>query len=123
MNRYVPVDSRALTDFKGYACRIFAALSVMWVVRTVPGAGQAPGTPPASTAAAVPEVQEPMVPLPLTIAGDPPRVALGARLFQDVRLSGRNTMACATCHQLPRGVPMGYHRPKARTAWSAAAIP
>jgi cytochrome c peroxidase len=51
-------------------------------------------------AVAPPEPQEPLVPLPLTVMADPSRVALGARLFQDVRLSGPNAMACATCHQL-----------------------
>lgn len=47
--------------------------------------------------------QEPLEPLPLHVPGDPARVALGERLFHDVRLSGRNTMACATCHRFDRG--------------------
>jgi cytochrome c peroxidase len=38
-------------------------------------------------------------------------VALGERLFGDVRLSGQNTMTCATCHQLTRGGADG--RPQA----------
>jgi cytochrome c peroxidase len=43
------------------------------------------------------------VPLPLSLPLDPHRVALGARLFADVRLSHDNTRACTTCHPLERG--------------------
>jgi cytochrome c peroxidase len=48
------------------------------------------------------------------MALDPARVALGERLFRDVQLSGDNTMACATCHQLAQGGDDGV--PQARTA-------
>jgi cytochrome c peroxidase len=113
MTHDAPVDSRARTDLKRYACRIFVVLSLIWALGTVPSAGQAPQAPASSTAETVPEVQEPLVPLPLTSATDPARVALGARLFQDVRLSGRNTRACATCHQLARGGADGLPQPKA----------
>jgi cytochrome c peroxidase len=47
--------------------------------------------------------QEPITPIPLALALDPPRVALGERLFHDVRLSHDNTRACAMCHPLQRG--------------------
>jgi cytochrome c peroxidase len=115
MTHDAPVDSRARTDLKRYACRIFAVLSLIWALGMVPtSVGQAPQVPVSSTAETVPEVQEPIVPLPLTPAADPARVALGARLFQDVRLSDRNTMACATCHQLARGGADGM--PQAKTA-------
>jgi cytochrome c peroxidase len=49
-----------------------------------------------------------MVPLPLTPAVDPARAALGEQLFQDVRLSGQNTVACVTCHQLALGGANGH---------------
>jgi cytochrome c peroxidase len=49
------------------------------------------------------EPQEPITPIPLSLALDPPRVALGERLFHDVRLSHDNTRACTTCHPLQRG--------------------
>jgi cytochrome c peroxidase len=114
MTHDAPVDSCARTDLKRHACRIFAVLSLIWALGTVPSGGQAPQVPVSSTAETVPEVQEPIVPLPLTPAADPARVALGARLFQDVRLSGRNTMACTTCHQLARGGADGL--PQAKTA-------
>jgi cytochrome c peroxidase len=67
--------------------------------------------PIAHAASVMPEPQEPLLPLPLTLTLDPTRVALGARLFQDVRLSGQNTVACATCHLLERGGDDG--RPRA----------
>lgn len=60
--------------------------------------------PPIATAEGVlVGAQEPIVPLPLHTPTDAARVALGERLFHDVRLSGRNTMACATCHRLEYG--------------------
>jgi cytochrome c peroxidase len=46
--------------------------------------------------------QEPITPLPLSLALDPQRVAIGERLFHDVRLSHDNTRACAMCHPLER---------------------
>src|SRR5262245_43731680 len=47
--------------------------------------------------------QEPIPPIPLSLALDPQRVALGERLFDDVRLSHDNTRACTRCHPLQRG--------------------
>jgi cytochrome c peroxidase len=49
------------------------------------------------------EAQEPITPIPLSLALDPQRVALGERLFHDVRLSHDNTRACSMCHPLQRG--------------------
>src|SRR5262245_50462344 len=71
--------------------------------------------PPAATPAEVlAESQEPIVPLPLRVTEDPAKVALGERLFQDVRLSGNNAMTCATCHRLGQGGADGL--PRAMTA-------
>jgi cytochrome c peroxidase len=39
------------------------------------------------------------VPAPQNNPSSAEKVALGARLFQDVRLSGKRDLACATCHQ------------------------
>ena len=58
--------------------------------------------------------QEPIVPLPLHVPEDPAKVALGERLFHDVRLSGQNVMSCATCHRLGQGGDDGL--PQAMTA-------
>jgi cytochrome c peroxidase len=56
------------------------------------------------------EPQEPIKPIPLSLALDPQRVALGEQLFHDVRLSSDNTRACATCHPLQRGGMDGRRR-------------
>ncbi|MBM3224471.1 MAG: c-type cytochrome [Candidatus Tectomicrobia bacterium] len=47
---------------------------------------------------------------PLQMPGEPAKVALGERLFHDVRLSGQHTMACATCHRLESGGADGVPR-------------
>ncbi len=60
------------------------------------------------------EPQEPITPIPLSLALDPQRVALGERLFHDVRLSHDNTRACTVCHPIQRGGMDG--RPRAITA-------
>jgi cytochrome c peroxidase len=65
----------------------------------------------------LPESQEPIVPLPLHVPADPAKVALGERLFHDVRLSGNNARACATCHRLEHGGTDGL--PRAMTATGA----
>jgi cytochrome c peroxidase len=54
------------------------------------------------------------VPIPLHLAIDPTRAALGERLFHDVRLSHDNTRSCATCHPLEQGGMDG--QPRALTA-------
>ena len=46
---------------------------------------------------------EPVQPLPLTVAIDPKKVALGDQLFHDTSLSGDNTLSCASCHGLTKG--------------------
>jgi len=46
---------------------------------------------------------EPVQPLPLTVSLDNEKVALGNKLFHDRRLSGDDTLNCASCHDLTRG--------------------
>ena len=46
---------------------------------------------------------EPITPVPATLGADPARAALGRRLFHDVRLSGNGSIACASCHDVPKG--------------------
>ncbi|QMW22323.1 cytochrome-c peroxidase [Sandaracinobacteroides saxicola] len=46
------------------------------------------------------------LPAPADVVDDA-RVALGRKLFFDVRLSGANTMSCASCHQPDRGFEDG----------------
>ena len=47
-----------------------------------------------------PTGREPITPLPEAPPADPARVALGARLFHDPRLSGDGRSACSTCHDI-----------------------
>jgi len=50
-----------------------------------------------------PLLDEPIKPIPLTVDVDPKKVALGRLLFHETRLSGDNTVSCATCHGLTTG--------------------
>src|SRR5262245_42341922 len=74
------------------------------------------GAPPSPAAdEGLAESQEPLVPLPLHVPENPARIALGERLFHEVRLSGRNTIACATCHRLEHGGADGLPRAMSAT--------
>ena len=46
---------------------------------------------------------EAVQPLPRSVEVDPGKVALGDRLYHDTRLSGDNTISCASCHALDKG--------------------
>jgi cytochrome c peroxidase len=46
---------------------------------------------------------EPIQPIPDSIALDLPKVALGEKLFQDVRLSKNNQISCLSCHSFSLG--------------------
>ena len=46
---------------------------------------------------------EALYPIPLHVNLDADKVALGNRLFHDKRLSGDNTISCASCHDLSKG--------------------
>jgi cytochrome c peroxidase len=46
---------------------------------------------------------EPIHPLPLQATLDPKKIELGRKLFFDRRLSGDNSMSCASCHSLAKG--------------------
>lgn len=49
------------------------------------------------------ESDEPIKPLPTNIKLDAKKVLLGERLFNDKRLSGDNSLSCASCHNLAKG--------------------
>jgi cytochrome c peroxidase len=49
-------------------------------------------------------------PLPQSLALDVDKVALGARLFHDQRLSDDDSVSCASCHPLSAGGMDGLHR-------------
>src|ERR1700730_14086956 len=48
----------------------------------------------------LPADQEPITPIPPPPVGDPLKVALGKRLFQDPRWSRDSTRACSFCHDV-----------------------
>ncbi len=48
-------------------------------------------------------LDEPIKPIPTVTREDPSRVAIGRRLFTDVRLSANDQVSCASCHDLGRG--------------------
>jgi cytochrome c peroxidase len=99
------IDQRSMAGLWRSSWPVLALLSLLWALGSGWGGGVA-----LQMSAAAAEPQEPLVPLPLTLAIDPARVGLGARLFQDARLSGQNTMACTTCHQLAWGADAGQLR-------------
>ncbi|HEX8961816.1 MAG TPA: cytochrome-c peroxidase [Rhodocyclaceae bacterium] len=82
--------------FAGAAIALLVfALVAAWTMRT-PLPPMA--VPPADEGAAFDA--EPITPLPQAVPLDPEKVALGARLFHDTRLSHDDTVACASCHKL-----------------------
>ena len=64
--------------------------------------------------------EDPLVPLPKAVPAPrnnpttPEKVALGKQLFFDRRLSGDNTMSCATCHLPEKAFGDGLPRAKGR---------
>ncbi len=56
------------------------------------------------------DAPEPITPLPQRVSLDPRKVALGRKLFSDVRLSRDSTVSCATCHILERSGVDGVDR-------------
>lgn len=54
----------------------------------------------ATGSAAARRANEPVQPIPESLPVNPQKAALGGKLFHDKRLSGDNTVACATCHDL-----------------------
>jgi cytochrome c peroxidase len=71
--------------------------SVLAWTRSVRAAHYATGTAEASFA------DHMLQPVPDSVDADPAKVALGNKLFHDARLSGDNTVSCATCHALDKG--------------------
>jgi cytochrome c peroxidase len=104
------VVTRCKRPFRRFCLVLSIVLGCLLLERVTP-VSKTLDMPPEPLAA---EPQEPIPPIPLSLALDPKRVALGKRLFYDVRLSHSNTHACAACHPLERGGMDG--RPRAITA-------
>jgi cytochrome c peroxidase len=49
------------------------------------------------------ELDEPIRPLPADLKLDPRKVALGGKLFQDMRFAKDDSVACVSCHDFARG--------------------
>lgn len=93
---------------------VSACALVLALVAGCEDPGAAPRTPleaPEAPEARVPEAPH-VRPIPQQDAtlGDPARVALGRRLFADVRLSHDGTVACTSCHDLSDGGDAGNVR-------------
>lgn len=65
-----------------------ALLWMLWIVWTL------------GEAAALPALNEPVLPIPLCTVHESAKLRLGKRLFHEVRLSATDSMSCATCHPL-----------------------
>lgn len=99
-----------------HGARLLAAATVFWRAATAAfvfvlstQASLRAGPPPllAETLAADSKgsgrCNEPIKPIPNDAHFDAREVALGQTLFHDTRLSGDNSISCATCHDLKRG--------------------
>lgn len=80
------------------ALLVLAAVAAWYMQSFAPAIAEAPSAGDDSGAFD----PEPLAPLPRSVDLDAAKVALGARLFKDGRLSHDDTVACATCHDLGR---------------------
>jgi cytochrome c peroxidase len=69
------------------------ALALVWLNAVATALAQSPTLAPRVA-------REPITPIPPPPAQDPRRIALGERLFHDLRLSHDNKRSCASCHEL-----------------------
>jgi cytochrome c peroxidase len=97
------IGSGTLTRRKGHGRSLYLVVSLVCAGVLMGRAIPAAAPPSIVQEPPTVEPQEPIAPIPLSLSLDPSRVALGERLFHDVRLSHDNTRACTTCHPLQRG--------------------
>jgi cytochrome c peroxidase len=108
------IRGRVVAHLKWYARRLCLMVSLVFACLPVESAISVSETPPPPLDPPAAAPWEPIAPIPLSPALDPKQVALGERLFNEVRLSHDNTQSCATCHPLEQGGMDG--RPRALTA-------
>ena len=82
---------------------IFVALGTALAVYDFHLTGRAIGALQAPAPLVVKAQREAILPLPLSLELDPAKVALGEKLYHDPRLSGNDTISCASCHDLGKG--------------------
>jgi cytochrome c peroxidase len=86
----------ASTVLAGAPYRRWIPIGAALLVLTGAATAQAPD--PLAPRPVVPVTQEPITPIPSMSDLDPRKVALGERLFSDVRLSGDGARSCLSCH-------------------------
>ncbi|MDD5247473.1 MAG: cytochrome-c peroxidase [Rhodocyclaceae bacterium] len=91
-----PATTIAVFTLAGIALLVLTLLAAWYLQSPAPSAAAAPRAGIDSVAFDA----EPLSPLPQSVALDADKVALGAKLFDDPRLSRDDSIACATCHPL-----------------------
>jgi cytochrome c peroxidase len=102
--------SRLLTRLKRQSRSLSLLVSLVFACLIVEKAISVTATPSTAPGPSAAAPGEPIAPLPLSLPLDPKRVALGERLFNDVRLSHDNNKSCAVCHPLKQGGMDGLPR-------------
>jgi cytochrome c peroxidase len=80
--------------------------SIVWLVlagRPGPNVSAQTGAEAIRLTSATEILGEPIQPIPTDVQFEPRKVALGKALFHDKRLSGDDTISCASCHSLDKG--------------------
>jgi cytochrome c peroxidase len=96
--------------FRGIATASIAVFIVTCRGGDVPTPAADTFATPFSTIEAPSTGEHALAPLPQSIALDARKVALGARLYRDRRVSGDGRVACQDCHMLDRGGANGAPR-------------
>lgn len=78
---------------------VSAAIALLWQRLEVPRSV----SPSLPNQIETSQIVEPIQPIPLVVPIDTRKAALGAQLFQDVRLSGNAQISCYSCHNLQTG--------------------
>lgn len=84
----------------GYRSALFAGGVAMVVAGLSVWFSMTPETPASIQGYMPPATEQPITPIPETLALDRRLVDLGRRLFHDKRLSRDDTISCASCHDL-----------------------
>lgn len=98
--RYFLINRRSLKRLYivwGILLTIVIAILGQQFLASNPSQVSIPESMPAS------QVNEPIQPIPIHIDLDEKKVALGEKLFRDVRLSSDKKIACISCHRLDTG--------------------
>lgn len=99
-----------VVSLKLHSCRARLVAGILLAFSLMESVMPASEMPRRSLDPSTAELRGSITPIPLHLALHPQRVALGERLFNDVRLLHDNTRSCATCHPLERGGMDGQPR-------------